>query len=604
MNLLSILIVGHRNNRLETHQAPLVQESIERILSNIASRASSLTNKKDFAIENSLRIITGTSSGTDKIAGNIAQKFCWPLHIIGFKSELNESPVTSKYAERVVLLPGLSDISQPLTDSLVSIRDDIALCYADCLIAVWDNKDAKGYAGGTLRLIRDAAIRGRPAIIISPDGKSRYLSSLNLKQATKNCLSCIDPDPKEIEEQLVNYNPDLFFSDLAEFLQQAKSIDLAKQNNSLFMPASVSKPSWHFWKPGVVHELLVALSTIDLLATKKAWERDMYAHYYGVSSKELSASMQEQHPISEPTHWELAFRPQDVLANKYAGGYRDVTWCLYGLSAFAVFAAVAGELAIGGEHISAIWALTELFALAGIFLVYRLVKKRGWHDKWLAHRFNAESIRYARVGHPFVLPADILYKEGPALDVSGQSSLAKDEIFLRRLFINEGLPKDRHKTIYDVEQHIDACIDYAVHVIKDQVAYHKKKMHESRHVAHSLHRITNFCFLITGIGVIGHFFIHISEWLLLTAALPAAAAAIHGIGEKNGFERLAAISSTTLADLYISLSALDECKRRGPSVEKKWMLARKLVSTATQSMAGSNQQWREIVIQKNMTLPA
>jgi hypothetical protein len=277
---------------------------------------------------------------------------------------------------------------------------------------------------------------------------------------------------------------------------------------------------------------------------------------------------------------------------------------MYGLSAFAVFAAVAGELAVGGRHISWIWAPLELVALANIFLIFRKVKKEAWHEKWLATRFFAESIRYARVRHPFVLPAEILRKQYTAQGASEITNLSQYEIYLRRLFIEEGLPAERDRAIFCVSRHIDSCIDYAVHVIQGQISYHEKKMHESRHIVHALHGLTHFCFLITGMAVLGHLVIHVSEWLLLTAALPALAASIHGVSEKHEFERLAASSSSTLAELSTSLNALHECRLWSANAPRKWMVMRKIVSEATQSMSDSNRQWQEIVILKNMSLPS
>ena len=588
-----------------------IEQSMGHILSvflNYLEAPGAAPNKAANSSIGRLRVITGNSSGVDAIAVQVAAKLGIQTQILGFESSESTEEADFTGSAETVLLPTLAGASQSLQNGMVSARDEIALCYSDFLIAVWDGKEPQGFAGGTVRLIRDAVIHARPALILGVDGTIRRLPSLVLDDATRRGLKYMDADPEALGRLLVPYDESETKAELDVILTGNHP-----RTNHIQTPIGISGDAGlaafkktRLWSPGLFHEMLTAFAAMDKTAAVKAWAKDRSREYYGVSIGELPEEMRQSHPIAEPERLQSQFKAHDVAANHYAGKHRDVSWIVYGLSALAVFAAVAGGIGLGGRFSALFWAVLELCALVGIVSIYVLAKRGAWHEQWIEHRYQAELIRYARMCMPILAPPDVLtedcFKTGKTA-LGAISYSAHAEVWaIRRLIIDGGLPSRRDGAIYRVSIHLNECVDYVVHILEDQIKHHNKKSVDSRHVSHALHRLTLLCFLATGMAIVGHFFLHSSLWLLLTAALPAFAAAVHGVSTQNEFERLGAISSATSS----RLSALAVILKvyRDQSATRSWLVLQKITSEAARAMSDSNRQWQEIVVHKATALPS
>ena len=589
-----------------------IEQSMGRILSVFLNYLDATGAAPNTAADSSIariRVITGNSSGVDAIGVQVAAKLGIQTQILGFESSESTEEADFTGSAETVLLPTLAGASQSLQNGMVSARDEIALCYSDFLIAVWDGKEPQGFAGGTVRLIRDAVIHARPALILGVDGTIRRLPSLVLDDATRRGLSYMDADPAALERLLVPYDENETKAELDVILTGNHP-----RTNHIQTPIGISGDAGlaafkktRLWSPGLFHEMLTAFAAMDKIAAVKAWKRDRSREYYGVSIGELPEKMRQSHPIAEPERLQSKFKAHDVAANHYAGKHRDVSWIVYGLAALAVFAAVAGGIGLGGRFSALFWAVLEVCALVGRVSIYKLANSGAWHEQWLEHRYQAELIRYARMCMPILAPPDVLREDcfktdKTALGAISYSAHPHEVWAIRRLIIDEGLPSCRDGAMYRVSMHLNECIDYVLHILEDQIKHHNKKSVDSHHVSHALHRLTLLCFLATGMAIVGHFFLHSSLWLLLTAALPAFAAAVHGVSTQNEFERLGAISSDTssrLSALAVTLKVY-----RDQSATRSWLVLQKITSDAARAMSDSSRQWQEIVATKATRLPS
>ena len=209
----------------------------------------------------------------------------------------------------------------------------------------------------------------------------------------------------------------------------------------------------------------------------------------------MSEGHKDRHPIKEPGELGKSFSDFDIAANYYSGCYRDTNWLLYSLSAFAVFAAVAGGISLGGEAHSWLWSLAECVSILGMVSLVWLAKTRRFHQNWLTNRFCAEVIRYARVGLPFLL---VPYGLKQVINLSSSRDSAIPEMVrVHRLLIDSGLPHPSKEKTYVPLNHFDELVEYAIYILSDQMNFHKKTSHRNHHMAHRMHQISYYCFFLT-----------------------------------------------------------------------------------------------------------
>lgn len=327
--------------------------------------------------------------------------------------------------------------------------------------------------------------------------------------------------------------------------------------------------------------------------------------WFGMEIAEaLPTSLAERFDMVEPAGIRARFEWSDKLANRYAGRYRDVTWLLYLFSGLAVFAAVAGAIHLWVDDKSYVWAYAELCSIILIIVLVALSRRGGWHSRWLFHRSLAEQLRYSRLAYPFMLS----WFHG-RVDLSGNLGVdlsQRDPIgwLVHRSFVAAGLPESRsneHKSNLALPHELLSA--YAKVILDGQHKYHARLAHQMHVVAHRMHLATTGMFALTTAAVLLHFVLH-EKWLLIfTAALPAFAAALHGIKVQLEFDRLSATSQEMANTLQDTLMAIDSLSSSGLDDCSKWLRLRGLVLGACVKLASAADRWNDVVRHRKVDLP-
>jgi hypothetical protein len=305
--------------------------------------------------------------------------------------------------------------------------------------------------------------------------------------------------------------------------------------------------------------------------------------------------------FAEPEVLHRFFDWSDRRANLAAGRYRDASWALYLLASAAVFFAIFGAIGLGKNP--AMWALAEAGVLILIAAIFFKTRKSGWHQLWLFHRYFAEQLRYARASHAFlsIQPA-VVANPFSRKDFNSPVNLEYPEQWLiRRIALASGLPRHpKAQSLKIIDLAIQGKASF-LEMIDIQIAYHKANQHKLHRMEHNTHRLSSFCFVATAAGVALHFIIH-AEWLLiLTAGLPAFAAAMHGISTQNEFKRLEILSAATAEELQHMRAVIAGIDAGDPL---HWPALKTLVTNACEVMSNMTEDWQRLVKARETALPA
>lgn len=180
------------------------------------------------------------------------------------------------------------------------------------------------------------------------------------------------------------------------------------------------------------------------------------------------------------------------------------------------------------------------------------------HERWMAKRTFAEALRCDRVLRPLALrsrlssrtaleaPDDATRRaRGPVL----ASALAWH---IARVHARQPLPPAPPGTSelhLARVAHLQAAAGPLAALIDEQLAYHLLRSRRQQALGHRLHVASNVAFLALAACALLHAFVHEPPWVastlqLLLIALPALAAALHGIAAQLEFGRLAAQSAS------------------------------------------------------------
>jgi hypothetical protein len=288
--------------------------------------------------------------------------------------------------------------------------------------------------------------------------------------------------------------------------------------------------------------------------------------------------------------------------------HRDLVWLEHIGAGFAVFAAVAGYIALWGGlfehlgwHTEWVWGGLELVTLIGVATMVWFVRRTQLQDRWTACRLGAEQLRIALMSMPLlVLPSALATSdEPPPADEHGTqetqfgySALAQ----VKRAVRDHGLPR------LDPGLTIEQAAKWLHLIILDQIDYHRGNHGKLEHAENRLRGLTKIIFFAAMACVVAHFFWHASVLLLATAAGPAFAAALHGTGTRLGIVHRAALSSDVakeLAKIDADLIAVEKL----PTGEEAWTQIRRLAFAAAEAMGRENSSWHGLVRRYRDDLP-
>jgi hypothetical protein len=278
--------------------------------------------------------------------------------------------------------------------------------------------------------------------------------------------------------------------------------------------------------------------------------------------------------------------------------HRDLSWLTYFGAAFAVFAAVAGQLSERSA-----WGAAEL---ATLLLVAGLVlgaRRYSLQERWTACRLGAEQLRIARMSLPLlVLPPALATADArPTGNTHASKEAELDLVALaevKRIVRDQGLPR------LDPALNPARAARWLQWIIDDQTTYHHRNHHKLERAESRLQIATQALFAAAMIAVLVHFCWHNKWLLLLTAAGPAFAAALHGAGTRLGIVHRAALSLDMERDLKDIGTSLKKLIDDLPLLEQDaWREVRWLAFEAANAMGQESTSWHGLVRRYRDELP-
>lgn len=579
----SLLVAGDVTALSSTNGGELV------VMKSLREVVSVLKNERaDQAT--SLEVLTGTRSPVETFAAELAAQESLSLCLLsmGKPSSLTES---QKLAQRQIWLGAeVDDIKTGLPQS---IRNEVALGYADILLVVWDGVTIDDEV---VPLLLSAALAMKPVIWIDVTGVVRVLQRELLTKAQRHILQC----PSLPIHSLVScFSSPTALQNPAIFLQAI--MDPACILDSSDRQRSATGKS----RAGTVHKFMMALVQGRFKKAFSAVAASPISAYRGPAWDESEGIVASTPVLDEQ------FDHADVAASISAGKHRSGAWISSLASTTAVFAAVAGAINLWSSLHGAFWAILELGLVALVVSVLWRAKNMQWHRKWIGNRFVAEQLRYTRMGLPLLAVTKSLAEPSLCVlpDANGQPRLAvlsEDLRLIQQTIVRMGLPSASTGGVYIASNSdmLPKLRDYVLAVVRDQVAYHHRVHHEQHKVDHILHQLSLILFTLTVAAIGGHFLLH-ADWLLIfTAFFPALAAGIHGLTTTLEISRLADQSKTTAEHLHELSEAIKNVLNSDQSPWNNWLQLRYLTLRSAEIMSDENSQWQKLVTHQKPKLPA
>jgi hypothetical protein len=277
--------------------------------------------------------------------------------------------------------------------------------------------------------------------------------------------------------------------------------------------------------------------------------------------------------------------------------HRDFVWIEYLGAAVAVLLAVAGYVNKGPPA----WGVGELavLLLVGFLVLYSRITRL--QDRWTACRLGAEQLRIALMSVPLLVLPEALATREVQTDTPGADRLkaeTKVDLFalqlVKRAVRQHGLPRLNQEKFKAPQ-----AIVWLRLIIGDQIEYHESNHSKLDRAESGLRTISQLIFLSAIFAVLGHLYaeyihahVEILNWLLLvTAAAPAFAAALHETGTHLGIVHRIALSEQTMSEL----KRIDDELGRSMQAEDPWTKIRQLTYKATQIMGAENTSWHGLV---------
>jgi hypothetical protein len=287
-----------------------------------------------------------------------------------------------------------------------------------------------------------------------------------------------------------------------------------------------------------------------------------------------------------------AYRRLDRAAIHGAKLHRALTWVAFLLTAFSVLAAVAGALygKPGEEH----WSVAELLALALILATMTGVRVTRLQERWTACRMAAEQLRIARMCIPLrVTPSGFHSIDHVGIELPRRAMTAA-----KRALRDQGLPRITER------DELSAAQTWLRDIIHDQLADHRSNHPRLERTEERLLWVNYGLFIAAAVAVLCHLVGIAPHWILLvTAAGPALAAAVHGAAVRTGIVHRAALSQEAEQELTPLAEELAQTMAQTMRPEQAWPALRALALRAADTMGRENTSWHGVVRRHRDTLP-
>jgi hypothetical protein len=390
---LRVGVTGHQPRDLHHAHTDQLQKQIHTVLQSLKQfaqehpRVSTSYRERDEPI---LRLVSSLAEGADRYAAQQAIKLRYELQCPlpfardEYANDFEEDASVQEFnwlldhAQTTAILE--LDGSRDRESESYLAAGRVILSQSDVLLAIWDGQDARG-EGGAAQIVAEAGLRNILTIRIESAAPHRILyrlsgdkwdSSSEAKDWLLDQLRILLNPPrhtkKEKEEALSTFPQD-YFSEKQRWLNWG-SPWIPFRNLWLFRLTSPQVFAPDFALSGVDEWVAVLKnsgafsdSAIGLIDTARLCD-----HYGWANS----------------------------LAEYYANLYRSAFAMNYLMGAVAVFCAF---LHYALEPIKKLEAATYVFIglelgfLGAILLIYKIGKKRRWHEKWIDYRLLAEYLR-------------------------------------------------------------------------------------------------------------------------------------------------------------------------------------------------------------------
>jgi hypothetical protein len=309
--------------------------------------------------------------------------------------------------------------------------------------------------------------------------------------------------------------------------------------------------------------------------------------------------------------------------------HRDIIWLVHGMAAFAVFAAVGGEVWRDSSKAVCAWGFGEAAMLLIAASLIWWARSNRLQERWTACRIGAEQLRIACMCLPLLVAPPMLgQSEGksnegtaPRRDRSApwpwtqrrsRHDLAPNALAqAKRAMRDQGLPHDMG-TFSPLQ-----AVAWLDRFASEQAAYHHDNHRKLESAERRLHNLTESIFVLTLAVVVWQLWRYWTSiqpeprlsLLLLTAFGPALAAAIHGAVTRLGMVHRAALSESMAQQLTAICVELGTLRKKlgameiSPMPHIAWPEVRRLALLAAEAMGQENTSWHVLLAREPDDLP-
>lgn len=567
---LRVGVVGHRLNRLEQAELPLLGQRLHEVLDLIRTAVTEFQRASPALYAEApatLQAVSSLAEGADRLFADqalaLGYSLCCPLPCHQAEYEQDFQPPQSQQAGSVEEFRGLLerarhgaglalyelDGDRSKAKGLYAAAARVLLIQADLLVVVWDGGPSAG-TGGTVATLEYALGDSVPVVWV--DARAPHAWQLLRETSDLATITRVIPAEPVIEPP-----------DPTGLSAAVRGI--------LDLPPSVPGEQEGRPDPGATHRARYFKERRPRWHFAVAWQLFRQLHGTGrfrlpslrvpVFEKAVAADWPPGPDVAGWVNSRLAphYAWAGKLAGLYADAYRSTFLLGYTLSAVAVLLALL-PMAVGAYvHVHGLETFSvvgELVVILTILLMVTLARRRDWHRRWLDYRLLAEMIRQLR----FLLPlgAPWPFPRAPAhWESYGDMSRRWMAWHLRALTRAAGLPDAKVDQAY-----LRRCLAYLKQVLAGQLKFHQQNWRQSEQIEHSLHHLSLGLIVATLIGVTAHLLpmLHSAGPVLVfcCAVFPAFGAALAGINNHAEFARIAKRSRAMANQIEKALTAIDQ----------------------------------------------
>ncbi len=535
---LTVGVTGHRD---VPGGDSLLRTRLTDVLRHLRDAARGLQGTAGFAPEPlEARLVCPLAKGADQIATAAALDLGYHLHAIlpfprrDYLSDFESAETALTFetllgrAARVLALP----CRRGEGSSGYALAGRATVAHSDVLIAVWDGLPARG-RGGTAEVVEDALRRGLPVVHIPVDPL----------QPARLIWTAHEPHlmQSRVDEIASRQLDDGSYAALIKHLLAPPDDAVERANLDHFYAETERR-----LKPRIEYPLLLAATGIARLRRSS-----LLALPYVVPPRPDAAEAQAAAVTLDLTVWRRAFGWSDGLAGHFAQSYRSGHVFNFFAGALAVVLGLSG---LTMPTVKLWLAFAELAVIGAFILNTRIGVARNWHRRWLDYRQLAERLRamasLAAIGVGQPERQAIARRAGSWVDW-----------YAAGIWRSIGIPAGEMTA--DIAALTCAMV---AGEITPQVAYHAASADAVHRLDHRLHFAGTILFMVSCLSCaafIAAYFIdhawtvaHATDFVALSAGLPAIGTALFGIRVQGDFAGTAARSAVTAEHLAAVATAL------------------------------------------------